>query len=174
MKPQNLDRESRLQTDPIDADPTDHRMDRRGFIALGGGWLCLAWAVPLATLASACGGGAEDESGGSGAAEKSAGSQGSPAAAPLPQPAKRQAQAETEAKADMPSEDALVTEIPAMESLVKSINYTHQSPKPDQTCANCMLYEAQGSGLGTCKLFAQGLVKAEGWCTSWIKKAATG
>jgi hypothetical protein len=44
-----------------------------------------------------------------------------------------------------------------------------------QFCNNCSFYKEvgskNGSQVGTCQLFANKLVKSEGWCSSWNKKA---
>lgn len=68
----------------------------------------------------------------------------------------------------------LVTEIPAMQPTVDALKYTHQSTTEGQRCDNCQFYTAQGGGRGKCQLFTQGLVEAEGWCSSWTKKIETG
>ena len=37
-----------------------------------------------------------------------------------------------------------------------------------ETCANCNLYSGkEGAAEGTCALFQDDLVSANGWCTSW-------
>lgn len=45
----------------------------------------------------------------------------------------------------------------------------------DQFCKNCMFYveagKKDGAVVGTCQLIPKKLVKAEGWCNSWAKKA---
>lgn len=45
----------------------------------------------------------------------------------------------------------------------------------DQHCKNCLLFKSAGkvNGVeaGSCTLFAGKAVAAEGWCTSWSKKA---
>lgn len=39
-------------------------------------------------------------------------------------------------------------------------------------CANCQLYTgATGSEWGPCSIFPGKLVKAQGWCSTWVKKA---
>jgi hypothetical protein len=67
-------------------------------------------------------------------------------------------------------EGRLVTEIPEMQPLVQSLQYTNQSPKPDQHCANCLFYTAASEDRGHCQLFSQNLVMAQGWCASWQQK----
>jgi|GEM_PF-621789 len=48
-------------------------------------------------------------------------------------------------------------------------------PFKDQKCSNCMLYSKVGDKdkktAGKCTIFAGQLVAAEGWCTTWAKKA---
>jgi hypothetical protein len=39
-------------------------------------------------------------------------------------------------------------------------------------CSNCMLYQGKtGDPIGPCPLFAGKRVAAQGWCSSWVKKA---
>jgi len=85
-----------------------------------------------------------------------------------------QAGSSAPAESASPAEDALVTGIPAMAGLVETVSYQHETPKPNQRCANCELYTRKTDERGSCKLFAQGLVESQGWCTSWVKKASTG
>lgn len=48
-------------------------------------------------------------------------------------------------------------------------------PFKDQKCSNCMLYSKVGEKdkktAGKCTIFAGQLVNADGWCTTWAKKA---
>lgn len=48
-------------------------------------------------------------------------------------------------------------------------------PFSGQNCASCMFYnpagQIEGADVGSCQLFANGKVKASGWCASWAKKA---
>jgi hypothetical protein len=69
------------------------------------------------------------------------------------------------------AEDKLVTETPAMAPTVQALQYKAVSDKPDQHCANCQFFTPKSGERGNCQLFAQGLVEAKGWCTSWTKKA---
>lgn len=42
-----------------------------------------------------------------------------------------------------------------------------------QTCANCLLYQAEADReVGGCPLFAGKSVAAKGWCNSWALKAS--
>jgi hypothetical protein len=70
------------------------------------------------------------------------------------------------------SSDQLVTEIPSMQPLVQSLQYTNQSTRPGQQCSNCQLYTAASQDRGKCQLFAEGVVNAGGWCASWVQKVA--
>jgi len=78
------------------------------------------------------------------------------------------------ASAGSGTEERLVTEIPSLSNRVESLQYTHQTPKPEQRCDNCQFYQADrgGEGVGGCQLFQQGLVKAGGWCASYVKRQA--
>ncbi len=43
---------------------------------------------------------------------------------------------------------------------------------PGQFCSNCALYAGKaGESSGPCPLFPGRLVSAQGWCSSWAKKA---
>lgn len=48
-------------------------------------------------------------------------------------------------------------------------------PFAKQSCASCALYTAAGkkggADVGKCAIFANQVVKGEGWCSSWSKKA---
>jgi hypothetical protein len=70
--------------------------------------------------------------------------------------------------------------------LPKGLGYLHDATKAtrvdkagtkaaDQTCLNCQFYTKAGEvnkeEVGKCQLFPKGVVKAKGWCKSWIKKA---
>lgn len=70
--------------------------------------------------------------------------------------------------------------------LPKGLGYMHDSTKAprvdkagtkaaEQHCANCQFYAKAGEinkeEVGKCQLFPKGVVKSNGWCKSWIKKA---
>lgn len=70
--------------------------------------------------------------------------------------------------------------------LPKGLGYMHDSTKAprvdkagtkaaDQHCLNCQFYTKAGEinkeEVGKCQLFPKGVVKSNGWCKSWIKKA---
>ena len=76
------------------------------------------------------------------------------------------------------------------QGMAASVNYVHKNtdikdvklkiarqgvPFEKQVCSNCILYAKEGSRngeeVGKCQLFANQVVKAAGWCTSWAKKA---
>jgi len=43
---------------------------------------------------------------------------------------------------------------------------------PEQTCANCQLYQGKATQpAAPCTLFPGKLVAAKGWCSAWVKKA---
>lgn len=79
---------------------------------------------------------------------------------------------------------------PANDPMAKSVNYVEKHAdlkKPElkterqgvkfegQYCKGCQLYTAAGkkgsADVGKCTLFSGKLVKADGWCASWSKKA---
>ncbi len=76
------------------------------------------------------------------------------------------------------------------EGMAASVNYQHKHSDvknaalkverqgtawDKQYCNNCMLYtkvgQKDGEEVGKCTLFANQLVKGQGWCASWSKKA---
>ena len=65
----------------------------------------------------------------------------------------------------------LVTEIADQAPMVAALQYTNESAKPDQKCADCQFYTPGDGGKGKCQLFQKGLVTEGGWCASWVKKA---
>ena len=46
----------------------------------------------------------------------------------------------------------------------KAVNY-QETPKGDQNCANCILFEAPNSCKGV-----DGTISPQGWCSLWAKK----
>ena len=50
----------------------------------------------------------------------------------------------------------------------QALDYVDVSPRADQNCANCRLYNAPTAegACGGCQLFP-GPVVAQGWCTAW-------
>lgn len=43
---------------------------------------------------------------------------------------------------------------------------------PDQTCANCTLYQGKPTDAAApCPLFPAKRVAAKGWCSAWVKRA---
>lgn len=152
-------------------------MSRRRFVEWTGR---LGLALPAWSLLVACGDATESKPSGAGSgpgvagtkqAGKDSGMSGSmPKASPTP-PQPQAAQAQPSPAAADPGTDALVTEVPAMATLVQTLGYVNQSEKPDQRCASCALFYDRQDGRGHCRLFSQGLVSTEGWCTSWVKNA---
>ena len=54
----------------------------------------------------------------------------------------------------------------------KALAYVHESPKPDNVCANCQLYTGSAEAAwGPCAIFPGTQVAAGGWCSAWVKKA---
>jgi hypothetical protein len=57
------------------------------------------------------------------------------------------------------------------EPLAKALEYATASPKPDQKCANCGLFQGKaGDPQGPCQLFQGRSVAEGGWCKGWVKK----
>jgi hypothetical protein len=54
--------------------------------------------------------------------------------------------------------------------MAKSLQYTPNSDKPDQNCANCALYLGGDAAQGACPLFPGKEVVSTGWCASWAPK----
>jgi hypothetical protein len=142
----------------------------------------VAALAPLARTLVACGAPEGEDGaparGGEGAAraespEPQAGAGAPPSAGRAESPAAQQPPAAGQAPAaeQAPATDGrLVTEIPAMQPLVQSLQYVNESRKPDQRCENCLFYTAAADGRGRCQLFAEGLVLARGWCASWQQR----
>jgi hypothetical protein len=57
------------------------------------------------------------------------------------------------------------------EPVAKNLEYTTTSPKSDQKCTGCALYQGKdGDPHGPCLLFLKRPVAAGGWCKGWVKK----
>ncbi|MFW6052052.1 MAG: high-potential iron-sulfur protein [Myxococcota bacterium] len=49
----------------------------------------------------------------------------------------------------------------------QTLEYTDDTPKPDQDCANCRFFESKGeTTCGTCTI-VPGPIHPKGWCKSW-------
>ncbi len=48
---------------------------------------------------------------------------------------------------------------------------THANFVAGSNCANCQLYTGGEAELGPCSIFPGKLVRAEGWCRTWVQKA---
>ncbi|GIX42018.1 MAG: hypothetical protein KatS3mg129_1751 [Leptospiraceae bacterium] len=81
------------------------------------------------------------------------------------QETKEQAQTET------PKCDDLSGLTPEDINQRKQLQYTDNSPKPDQTCSNCALFvpPENNTPCGKCNL-VKGPISPNGWCTSWVQK----
>jgi hypothetical protein len=57
---------------------------------------------------------------------------------------------------------------PAQIKVRKSLNYTDESPKPEQLCSNCQHFKpAGGGGCGGCAV-VPGPIHPDGWCSTWV------
>ncbi len=73
------------------------------------------------------------------------------------------------------------TEVPATDAVASAIGYnanalsvdakTNPTYKKGQNCAGCALYVPSNESWGKCQMISSGLVKANGWCRSYSKKA---
>lgn len=108
-----------------------------------------------------------------------------PAAAPASEAAATPA-AESAAPAAGGETLALISET---DPTASALNYKHNAadvpanlqqeksgvPYSGQNCTSCTFYkplgQLDGAEVGSCQLFANGKVKAAGWCVSWAKKA---
>lgn len=94
-----------------------------------------------------------------------------------PDPAPETETPETETPEPPPAASAaggdgqLVTEIAGAAPMVAALQYTNTSTTAGQECDGCQLYTAGAGGVGKCQLFAEGVVKATGWCASWAPRA---
>lgn len=52
----------------------------------------------------------------------------------------------------------------------KALQYTNESTKADQNCANCRLYTGGDAEWGGCAIFAGKEVAGTGWCSAWVAK----
>ena len=55
------------------------------------------------------------------------------------------------------------------EGLATALNFTEQSPKPDQSCGGCGLFDGGDSACGHCQIFSCN-VPSKGHCDSWSPK----
>jgi len=154
---------------------------RRVFVAGGARALVLTPLAGAALLQVACGSAEESPpTQGTGAGDAGEGT-GETAREPAPEAPTPEGAAGSAAESEAPKAETprasgspatrLVTEVPAMASLVEQLQYVNESPKADQNCTNCLFYTARMEDRGKCQLFAQGLVTAEGWCASWAAKS---
>ncbi len=70
---------------------------------------------------------------------------------------------------------ALANEVPRVDPQdpqAKALSYVHQSPKPDNLCSNCQLFQAPAdTEWGPCAIFPAKHVAGGGWCSAWVKKS---
>lgn len=159
---------------------SNEEMDRRTFLVRGAAG---ALALPLAgsVIAGLAGCGSEEPP----PRATAPGAEPEPVTEAPPSPPAQVSPEQPPAQAQAPAAPAeappaaggdasqqLVTEVPAMAGLVSSLQYVNASPNPDKHCNNCQLYTATSEERGKCQLFPQGLVAAQGYCTSWIAKQA--
>lgn len=55
------------------------------------------------------------------------------------------------------------------EGLATALNFTEKSPKADQKCGGCGLFDGDGSACDHCQIFSTN-VPPEGHCDSWSPK----
>lgn len=59
----------------------------------------------------------------------------------------------------------------ASDATAKALNYTPQSEKSGQNCANCMYIQGnEGDSQRPCAIFPGKLINAQGWCSAWVKR----
>lgn len=73
------------------------------------------------------------------------------------------------------------TEVTTADPIASAIGYNPDSTKVEakgnptykkgQNCASCALYTKTNDGWGKCQMIQAGLVRADGWCRSYSKKA---
>ena len=70
---------------------------------------------------------------------------------------------------------ALAADLPRVDPQdpqAKALSYTHESPKPDNLCTNCQLYQGGAEAeWGPCAIFPGKAVAGGGWCSAWVEKA---
>lgn len=75
------------------------------------------------------------------------------------------------AKAFTPIEDEKhAREYDSNKALLDTLKYVDKSEEADKDCLNCQFYVATNDTMGKCQLIPKGLVAAEGYCISWVKK----
>ena len=95
--------------------------------------------------------------------------------------------AQTNAKTKTPATGATaLTLVPDSDPTAKALGYVADATKAkrvkrgaveakDQSCAGCQMYTKAGSigpdEVGKCLMLPSGMVKASGWCNSWVKRA---
>ena len=72
-------------------------------------------------------------------------------------------------------------EVPADDAVATAIGYVADSSKVDakanptfkkgQNCSSCALFTKSNDGWGKCQMIQSGLVRTNGWCRSYNKKA---
>ena len=64
----------------------------------------------------------------------------------------------------------LVTDVPALASLVATLQYRNETEIPEKRCDGCVLYTAGSETRGKCTALPGGAVAAGGWCLSWAPR----
>lgn len=98
---------------------------------------------------------------------------------PAPKPEAKAAEAPKPAAPPKPAEpvkltvdDPIATQLKYVEDASTVDKAANATFKEGSRCSNCMLFQAGADEeWGPCTLFANKLVKGEGWCASWAPKA---
>jgi len=74
----------------------------------------------------------------------------------------------------LPLRSATAAEFPRVDPngpQAKALSYVHETPKADNVCSNCQLYNGSAEAAwGSCAIFPGQQVAAGGWCSAWVKK----
>ncbi len=89
-----------------------------------------------------------------------------------------EAQAQEKRRGAAPAGGAAAGALPMVDpndSVAKAVKYVEDHNKSPESkgnhCATCGFYTKKDADKGTCTIFAGKMVKANGWCASWNKKA---
>ena len=93
------------------------------------------------------------------------------AVTPAVTPATKPATGSTPAKVD--EKDATAVALGYVSENTRADKKKYPKFSAEQKCSTCVLYQGKaGDASGPCPIFAGKLVAANGWCSSYVKKAA--
>ncbi len=96
---------------------------------------------------------------------------GSVVAIPLMAIGSRSARAQTLDLPELTPDDPAAKALAYYEDAADVDVSVHANFVAGSNCANCQLFTGGDAELGPCSIFPGKLVKAKGWCRTWIQKA---